>query len=299
MFKRFLEGLVFGAGFSLAFVAIIAAVFWYTANRQFSFSTGTSAYPIHSPEITTLDSLPPLQETRGFLGSTGIYSGNFSGRNQLLAAGPGEIVGQAHANGEPVAGLRLRLALNNSAMSQWAVTDQQGFYRISVPYGSYSLTGFELDGQSANQVLPNKIHRPQNYPYFSDETIEVSSDNTGTGIAFHFVDPVIKKPGKKHYAPDEAITLMWQAYPGAAEYELRLYQKEDRDSWQRSLVLEWHDRITVFEPQINLAESGITLEPGKYYSYEIYARDQEHRLITATEEKHRGYDFAIGLPLGE
>ena len=88
---------------------------------------------------------PEISRSNKFLGATGFYSGDFSrGSSGVLSSGPGQIIGAAMVDGEPLEGLRLRLALNGSVMSQWATTGAAGRYEIGVPFGGYRIDGFEL-----------------------------------------------------------------------------------------------------------------------------------------------------------
>jgi hypothetical protein len=114
MFKRFLHGLVFGSGFAIAFVIIWVVGFYVVFPKivTTTWDSGTSAGT--EKEVYAV---PPINESRRFLGSTGRYSTPGS-REDVLSSGPGEIVGKAEVNGEPVAGLKLRLALNGKVMSR-------------------------------------------------------------------------------------------------------------------------------------------------------------------------------------
>ena len=113
MFKKFIDGLVFGAGFGLAFIVlwIVAIYFLLPTLAKNSIQT------INSGPSTEVNTVPSIQPPSKYLGSTNISSSGFS-RSGVLAGGPGEITGNAEANGNPVEGLKLRLALNWSVYSQ-------------------------------------------------------------------------------------------------------------------------------------------------------------------------------------
>ena len=135
--------------------------------------------------------LPPeISRRTRFLGSSGTYSGDFShGDYRVLSSGPGQIVGAAMVDSKPLAGLRLRFALNGDVMSQWATTGAAGHYEIGVPYGKYLIDGFDLDTETANSVLAGKIEHPQNP--ISSGTFEVAAGAPGHGLKLEFVDPVV------------------------------------------------------------------------------------------------------------
>src|SRR5690349_15045787 len=112
---------------------------------------------------STVQVAPPIVERERFYGSTGLYTGAFSPSfdKKVLAAGPGTIVGSVTSSGKPLKGLRLRLALNGSVMSQWAISNADGRYEIAVPYGKYRVDGYELDSSVAQDVLAGKTDSPR------------------------------------------------------------------------------------------------------------------------------------------
>ena len=150
MLKKFLNGLMFGTGFGIAFSVVVLLALTVI------FPKFVGAPITYEKNVTTVPAAPKVAR---YLGSTGSYAGEFK-NDGTLTGGPGAIVGKAFVDGKALAGLKLRLALNSSVMSQWATTDTQGEYRVPVPFGEYIVDGFELDHASANQVAsPSRADR--------------------------------------------------------------------------------------------------------------------------------------------
>ncbi len=297
MLRKFLDGLVFGAGFAIAALA----VFWI-AGGFFFFNTHVTDVsslppPTHRPGQSAgseelITDVPALAPPGRFLDSTASYSGDFmSYKKKVLTGGPGKIVGTAVSNGVPVEGLKLRLALNGSAMSQWAVTDASGKYTVTVPYGQYAIDGFELDQRSANEVLKNKIHKPD--CGYSTGEFTVSSESDGQGLPFSFVDPVIKSIKKKKYSVSEEIVPEWQPYPGATGYTVQIYEKSEPYKFSSNTLFEWMKRPTVTEPRFDPEKFNTQFKAGKYYVLQVVALDNNGDSISETQDTFRGYDFAV------
>lgn len=289
MLKKFINGLVFGAGFGMAFVAvwIIAIYFIFPAFVKGRFESGVVNHS--EKEITTV---PKVEESKRFLGYPATYSGDFQDNNTgVLSRGPGQIIGSVSSNDGPVEGLRLRLALNGSVMSQWAITGASGKYKINVPYGKYAIDGFELDVSTANRVLANKINYPQNA--HSSSTFEVSEKNEGRGLDLKFVDPILKKIDKSKFSTSEAVVLEWEPFPRATEYFVQIYEKTDPYTWSNNALFQWSDRPKLSEARINLKEYGVPLKPGHFYVLEIEASDERHRILSETVRTSSGYDFEV------
>lgn len=289
MWKRFLDGLIFGSGFGIAFVVVWIASMYFVLPSVFEHKINSKQEASSSNETYTV---PLVGEPKTFLGSTGVFSGEFShDKSKVLAEGPGQIIGSVSANGAPVAGLKLQLALNGSVMSQWVTTDAAGQYIVHVPFGKYRIDGFELDYSTANKVLPDKIGHPQS-PHSSD-TFEVSKESAGHGLDFKFVDPIMKSMKRKKYAATEEVILEWVPYPNAVEYQLQIYEKDDPYSWSNKTLFKWSERPEVNEPSLNLKKLGVQFKPGKFYEFEVHARDQQNRMLSETARTHSGYDFEI------
>lgn len=152
MFKKFLHGLMFGCGFSVALIAVLWTYFGFMSEKR----TGEIENTVSEVPIV-------LEQQEQFYGSSARYSGGLSGdRNKVLSEGDAEIIGSIFAEDRPVAGVKLRLWLNGGVMSQWGVTDVNGQYQISAPAGEYKVDGYELDFEVANTVLSGLIDSPQN-----------------------------------------------------------------------------------------------------------------------------------------
>lgn len=289
MFKRFINGLIFGTGFGIAFVIIGIIGFMYilpeTLNSKYSNHTMLS-----SDKITY--SVPLIESTNKYLGSTNTYSGSaLDFDTGVLASGLGKIAGKAVINGVPLKGLRLRLALNGKIYSQWSKTDQQGIYKIRVPYGRYKITGYELDRNIADKVLSNKINHPQNH--YSSIIFDVTSTVDGRGMTFKFVDPVVKTINKIKYKSTDNIKLTWNEYPGATQYAIQIYEKTEPDTWKSKAIFDWNNRARVFDASMNIKEHGITLKPGYFYSVQIYAKNDENEILSKTPSESFNYDFEV------
>lgn len=283
MLKKFLHGLAFGAGFGIAFVAIVVVlwIFFVSVMVEKKFERSISiAVP------------PDISRPNKFLGSTNMYSGDFWNKKEgVLTGGPGEIVGEATASGEPAVKLKLRLALNGSVMSQWATTDSNGKYTIKVPYGEYRIDGFELDRSSANSVLVNKIDHPQNA--HSSSKFRVSEDAAGQGLGFRFIDPIVKNIPKNRFSLSEDIVIGWLAYPGASQYTVQVLEKSDPSEFGNEALFEWSDRPTVSDTSINLKEHNVALKAGHYYVLELDALDDSKGIISKTAFTFQGFDFEV------
>jgi len=289
MLKKLLDGLVFGTGFGIAFVAIWVIAFYFVVPNILGNQFGSGAIGSSEKEVNTV---PEISVAGRYLGSHASYSRGFPReKNEVLTTGPGQIIGSALANGKPVKGLRLRLALNGSVMSQWAITNAIGKYQVNVPYGKYAVDGFELDHNTADRYLPNKIIHPQRA--HTKNAFEVSDGNSGNGINFKFVDPISKKVMKNKYSVVDNVVLEWEPYPNATEYSVQLYEKTDSQTWKSTSLFDWNDRPTVTDTHINLKEFDVQLESGHFYVYEVSAVDKDRKMLSETHRKHTGYDFEI------
>jgi len=101
MLKKFIDGLIFGTGFGIAFVAILlASVFFMlptVAKKSFK-SMATNSQD-------TIVNVPAIEAPQNrYLGSTNITSSGFT-RKGILNSGNGKIIGSAKANGKPIKGL--------------------------------------------------------------------------------------------------------------------------------------------------------------------------------------------------
>ena len=284
MLRKFLNGIVFGAGFAVAFIVVVAVYFQYFFNPSFEHKLNSKSDVVGTP--------PAVQEQKKYLGSQGIFNGSFKQSGNVLIGGPGEIVGKVTVNDKPVAGIKLRLALNGSVMSQWATSEAAGIYRVLVPYGEYRIDGYELDGEVADSVLAGKIASPQN-PFASD-TFKVVEDSKGRGLDLRYVDPIEKKITKKIFSVSENVVISWAPYTGAVEYSIQMYEKSDPNDYRgNNTLFDWSKQPKVSGTTFSLKEQGVKLKVGKFYLVEISAYDKERRNISETANRHSGYDFEV------
>lgn len=285
MFKKFLSGIVFGAGFAIAFIVGMVIFFF------FFFQPLTETNFTSPKEVVT--SAPDITEIKRYLGSSGTYVAGFRDQKPgLLSEGPGEIIGKATSNDKPVSGLKLRLALNGSVLSQWATTGADGSYSVRVPHGKYRIDGFEIDTDSANAVLAGKIDDPQT-GHVSD-VLDVAKGAKGQGLTFRFIDPVQKKLSKKKFTATEPIIIDWFPYPGASNYSIQIYEKSDAHAlFGNNTIFSWSNQPRVSGTSFDLSKHGVTLKAGKFYSVEIHAHDAKMNYISHTHRAHHGYDFEV------
>jgi hypothetical protein len=286
MLKKFLGGLVFGAGFAVAAIIVVVVYFHFFFTPTFE-KTITS-----SPDANVIGTPPSIQTQKRFLGSQGIFNGEFKRSNDVLSAGPGEIVGKVTANEEPVAGVKLRFALNGNVMSQWATSGADGAYSVSVPYGKYRIDGYELDREAADSVLAGKISLPHNP--FSSKAFVVARDSKGYGPNLGYVDPIELNIPKQKYSLSENIVIGWAPYPDASQYSIQLYEKSDPYEFGDTTTLfDWRNRPKISGTAFDLKENGIKLKAGKFYVVEISAQDKNGGMISQTANSHTGYDFEV------
>lgn len=286
MLKKFLGGIVFGTGFAIAFIVVVVVYF------QFFFKPTFEKHISSTPDANVIGTPPSIQAQRKFLGSQGIFSGEFNRSNDVLSAGPGEIVGKVTANEKPVAGVRLRFALNGSVMSQWATSGADGAYSISVPYGKYRIDGYELDRDAADSVLAGKISLPNNP--FSSKSFVVARDSKGYGLNLGYVDPIELNIPKQKYSLSDNIVIGWAPYADASQYTIQMYEKSDPYEFGGNKTLfDWQNRPKISGTAFDLKEHGIKLKAGKFYVVEISAQDKNGGTISQTADSHTGYDFEV------
>lgn len=284
MLKNFLNGFLFGAGFTVAALIVLFISFKFIKN---------STNPTHKKEEIIISNLPNTLETNNkFLGSTAHYSGEFLNKKSILSAGRGEIRGLVTSNGHPTKGLKLRLALNGKAMSQWAITNDLGEYVISVPYGKYKIYGHELDLDSANTVLSGLINNPMHIG--TSDTFNVSEEHSGIGINFAFVSPVTKISNQASYRLKDPIIIAWQPYAGAVNYKIQVYEKSNPyEHIGNDVIFSWSRLPQTDKTTIDLNSITKNLKPDHYYSYQVTAMDTKHQQISESIINQQSYDFAI------
>lgn len=299
MFRKFIQGLIFGAGFSIS-LAIVYTL-WITwalprylneiANEQHA-NIPHPATPSTSKEEVSIP--PTLTDTKRFLGSPAIYSGDFMDNLKgNLSSGDGKIIGAIRSNNQPIKGVRIRLALNGSVLSQWSVSTEDGRYTIAVPYGEYRIDGYEIETQSANEYLAGKIDHPRN-GLFGESRFVVGPTRNGEGLNLDFVDPVVKTGPSGEVSLSKDIVATWQAYPGAEHYVIQIYENENiHDYIGQKRLFKWSERPVVNEPMINLTAYKVPLKIGFYYTLEVQAKNKTGTAISETARKYSEKDFKV------
>lgn len=260
----------------------IALIWGYFAWQYHRAESGPVRFPSRNEK--TVDQVPPIVEREQFYGSHASWHGEFprEGRHNVLAGGPGKLIGAVRADGKPVAGLRLRLALNGAVMSQWATSGADGKYDVAVPYGKYKVNGYELDSDSAHRVLSGKVDAPRTH-FHESEILTVADGRPAKGLDLEFVEPVKRQAPTGEVSAAEPLVVSWEAYPGAVSYRLQLIeQKARRDYESQKRLFDWRERPMVTGTRANLSEHGVKLKKGYYYSVEIEAFDAERRPLAQT-----------------
>ncbi|EAQ66708.1 hypothetical protein MED121_12310 [Marinomonas sp. MED121] len=286
MLKKFINGLLFGTGFAVAFIVVVVVYF-----KFFFESTMNSTF--EKNESVTSDVPTVSKISNNFLGSTAMYAGGFlNNKSGVLSTGSGKITGLVKSNGIPAKGLRLRLALNGKVMSQWATTNSSGEYEISVPYGEYKIDGYELDSKSANKVLSGLIGSPMS-PY-SSGLFTVAKGKQGNGINFSFVDPIIKTTSLISYNLNDPVMISWKPYLGAVNYKIQVYEKSSPHGFLgNNTLFSWSERPQTSETSVDLKVYTQNLKSGYYYSYEIRAMGENGQQVSESVRGHQSYDFEV------
>ena len=288
MFKKFINGVVFGAGFALSFIVILVVYF------QFFFIDSINARTPYTEDEEISTEVSSVSKPRlGFLGSSAVFSGDFpSDKNKTLSPGVGKIIGTIYAEGEPVKGIELRLGLNGEVMSQWATTDNTGRYEVNVPAGEYQINGYEIDFQTANKYLSGLIDAPRNI--HSSDIFKVSNGKDGVGLSLSFVKPVIKLNPKSEVSIDQEVVIGWEAYPGAAHYLIQVYRKEGPTDYTTSdTFFEWSNRAKTTSTSLKLNGLSEKLASGFYYTFEVHAIGENGKHISSSRRQYSSFDFYI------
>lgn len=243
---------------------------------------------------TVITEVPAIVAAERFHGTHGSYAGEFPhrARDTILAAGPGRIVGSVLSDGKPLAGLRIRLALNGAAMSQWATSGADGRYEVAVPFGQYRVDGYDLQSTNANEVLAGKIDGPIRAGHQIHTT--VSRERPGEGVDLSYVDPVRKTGPAGDFRQGQPIVARWEPYPGAKAYRLQLVeQKHPRDYRSSRHVFEWRRRPRVEGTTFDLATHKGALKTGHVYTVEIEAIGEDDLVLSRSPRDFDRADFRI------
>lgn len=286
MWKKLVQGFLFGAGFAIG--AALLWTIWVVWVWPAMFSSPSLF--AHSTESTT-SQVPTIVERQRFLGSGGRFAGDFPMHDaKSLLGGDATLQGTILADGKPATGLRLRLALNGSVLSQWGEVDARGQYRISVPAGKYRIDGYELDSSSADKVLANLIDSPNNEhdrPSFSlgaTETVEATS--------LHYVKPVIIESPVGEIRVTNDTVIRWQAYPGASQYRIQVEEALTLKNFSnRSMLFTWEERPLTGETEFRLGKNASRIQSGKQYFVHIQALDIDGQVISESANKFGNHHF--------
>ena len=304
MMKTFFKGLLFGAGFAISFVVIQSAWFYWVIpagldrldSGALVMDEDGNWVPADESEVEGFRTAPA---TRSFPRTGSIPSGSHDGRFDAAAAeeleeGPGRLEGRVLARGEPVTGLRLRLALNGDKWSSWTRTNDDGVYRVSLPLGEYRVDGYRFDNRQFMDALIGTIRSPA--MEFSDEFESVGLDVAGVGPDLVFVDPVRKLPMPDLLTADEPMVLAWEPYAGAAGYRVVFWESEsdDPDSYMMGMQ-DCGEGVRVEQPFVDLGQVDLPFRADRHYAYTVYALDAEDSAISRSETEHPRKTFRILL----
>ena len=251
--------------------------------------------PLSPHSAKTISELPSAATAERYYGPHGSWSGEFSdsARKTTLAAGPGKLTGSVTSGGKPLQGLRLQLALNGAAMSEWTVSGADGRYEVAVPYGKYRVDGYMLDSTIVDRLLPGKIESPLRQSPIR-EAVTVAEGQPGAGLDFSFIDPVRKTGPSGEVSLAKPVVVTWEPYPYASAYRLQIVeQKDPRDYETHKRVFEWPKRPTLQGTSANLAELGVALKAGHYYVVEIEALDERQRTLSEAPRNSDRPDFRV------
>lgn len=286
MLKKFFHGLLFGAGFVTGGALLWTVWIVWIWPTMFSPPSLTG----QTTENVT-NQAPPIVERPEFLGSGGRYTGDFqTHRTTTLVGGDATIQGDVSADGKPAKGLRVRLALNGSVLSQWGEVDEHGRYRISVPAGSYRVDGFELDSDSANKALANLIDSPRNG--FDQPTFNLGTGGIGEVEALYYVKPVEVTAPIGGLKVTRDTVIRWQPYAGAVKYRIQIEEARTLDNLSnRNALFSWADRPVISATEFQLGEHAGWIQPGIQYTIHIQALTDDGREISESAIKFGKHHF--------
>jgi len=277
-------------GGALAFAACLVAFFSY-------FSVHGTSMDFSERNSETVHGAPPILERKRFLGTQGAYNSEFNPLNseKVLDRGPGEIVGSITAGGKPVAGVRIKLALNGSVMSQPAKTGSDGKYHVPVPYGAYRIDGYSLEGENLDDLLGGKTDNPKSKSaQLEPRPIAVAEGKPGAGLDLDYIDTVRVTGPSGDVSKRKPIVVSWNAYPGAATYRIQLLESKGPGPMQsRRTVFGWRDRPEALGTSLDLTTSNTDLNVGSYYHVYVEALDQSMAVIATTGTDSMATEFHV------
>ncbi|MGZ9257564.1 MAG: hypothetical protein ACXW50_24310 [Candidatus Binatia bacterium] len=288
-FKTILLIVGSGIGGILLFIAVLVGLAYFTFTSSSSIRFPSS----ESRSGETVSSAPEITEDDRFHGAHSRYTNGFShDRSKTLDGGSAQFYGVVTVNKKPAPGIRLRLVLNGTVMSQWGKSDAEGKYLISVPPGKYRIDGYELDYSTANQALKGKTDNPQNI--YDTAVIALDEKKVGRGPDLDFVDPVRKVGPFGEVSTAKPVVIEWKAYPGAATYEVQLFEQDDpRNFSGQKNVFDWNRKPVVSETSLDLQKHGVSLKKGFHYTVHVCALDGEKRRLSESTRSLRRADFLV------
>ena len=178
-----------------------------------------------------------------------------------VARGPGRIEGRVTLNNEPVEGLRLRLVLNAGALSPWVGSDRNGVYSFDLPFGSYSIDGYELDVRSADAALPGATDHPRQSVRM--DAVDVGASGPAQGLHLRYTYPVRIQWPVGTVSVEQARRIVWDPYPGAQSYRVRVSRRDPRARFDRTPTT-WTVR-DIAGTAVDIPAGALALESGRYF----------------------------------
>lgn len=230
----------------------------------------------------------PVRPQSAYRGSTGVGWSRFGwNANRQLAAGTGIIRGKVLANGKPLAGLSLQLRMAPDLKSEMVASDNQGYYTIHVPPGSYRAVGWDLDYRSASMVLADMIEteqlpRSNGRPFSGSIVLTVEADKVTTGITLEFIDAVNRVKPIDGIHVDRDVVFEWKPYPGAAYYMVHIGDLGTNPFGNWEFGSRWSNRKRVEGTTTTANVVGYRLDPGHYYRWSVAAYDSSRNRISTS-----------------
>lgn len=231
---------------------------------------------------------------RSFLGSFGQYSEAImsirsTGMPPTIPPGPGEIVGQIVARGAPIEGVKLRLYLNDDSSSALVSSNSEGIYAVRVPYGTYKISGWDLDIQAANNLLAGLISSPDNNIRLLETT--ASPANPGIGPNLSFDEPVVVLAPTGRVDVSDPVVVEWAQHPRATRYRVNLYEIADPDSIRFTTIYSGSSAPVIKGDSFDFTEYEGVLKDGYYYMVVVDALDSNGTALASSRWNIEQKDF--------
>lgn len=286
--RHLINGALWGAGFGFAFSLVLLPDFFY----WIGFSPATTE-PAPTEEMVSavpvlLSTPPEIAESDNRYVRLGSSIGSISERSPLIA-GDSQLYGRLMANGQPVPGAKVQFLVNDSAATQWALTDQSGHFYTSVPPGNYKVNGYRVDHDSVAERLKGLL--PVNLKLGQQEAFYVTSGERHFGLLVNYQSPVEKPITRRVFSQDalpEALT--WEPVHGAKTYEVRLLISRATDGAEKFVVSK--PSVLTMTNKISLAELNDVLVPGHYFWLYVTARDANNDELAQTDLS-TPFDFTV------